>query len=43
MRKSLIFLNLLVVVLISCQNNTTQTEVELIAGTGNSGFKDGLN
>ncbi len=43
MKKLLIFLNLLLLVLISCQNETSQTELIVVAGTGNSGFEDGLN
>ncbi|MEN8123325.1 MAG: hypothetical protein ABFS35_23510, partial [Bacteroidota bacterium] len=41
MKKTIIFLNILLIGLISCQNNTDQNNLEVIAGTGNPGFKDG--
>ncbi|MEN8123144.1 MAG: SMP-30/gluconolactonase/LRE family protein [Bacteroidota bacterium] len=41
MKKTIIFFNFLLIGLISCQNNTDQNNLEVIAGTGNPGFKDG--
>ena len=44
MQKSSFFLVLLfIIALCSCQNNADQNELVVIAGTGNSGFKDGVN
>ena len=39
---SFLFVILFLTVLIACQNNTVQNELVTIAGTGNSGFKDGM-
>jgi len=43
MQKLNIFLIILLAGLISCQNNPVQNELVVVAGTGNPGFKDGVN
>ena len=44
MKKTIYLFGLLLFIgLMSCQNNTVQNELTTIAGTGNPGFKDGIN
>ncbi len=42
-KSSFLFIISFLMVLVACQNNTVKNELVTIAGTGNSGFKDGMN
>ena len=44
MKKSNLFpLLIIIMILVSCQDNTVQDELHVVAGNGNAGFKDGVN